>query len=78
MLPLGGCVAMIAVEAISVPSGPWGRRRRGGGGVVPRSCAESEWVYVSSEPTVYTLEDFWEEAMALRSRLEELVEPWDK
>lgn len=69
---------MLAVEAISVPPGPWGRRMREGGGVVPRSCAQSNWVYVSSQPAVYTLDDFWEEATVLGSCLEELGESWDE
>jgi hypothetical protein len=69
-------LGMISVEAISIPPGAWGRRSAEAGAVVPRCSAENEWPYVSSEPAVYTLEDFWEEALVLRSSLEKLGEPW--
>jgi hypothetical protein len=69
---------LLEVNHISIPSFPWGRRPLGKGAVLPRACALQEWVYLSSEPDVYTLEDFWEEATILRRRLEELAQPWEE
>lgn len=69
---------MLKVDHITIPSSPWGRKPSGKGAVLPKACVEKQWVYLSSEPDVYTLEDFWEEALLLRKRLDELAETWEE
>ncbi len=44
-------------------------------GVVPMSFAQGKWVYTSSCPSAYGLNEFWEEAKALKASLEEIAEP---
>ncbi len=67
---------MFKVEHISIPPAPWGRRPLKRQAVVHKASALKDWIYLSSEPDVYTLEDFWEEALLLRKHLEELAEAW--
>jgi len=44
-------------------------------GVVPISFAQGTWAYTSFYPSPYGLDDFWEEARALKASLEEIAEP---
>ena len=44
-------------------------------GVVPMSFARGKWAYTSFCAAAYGLDDFWEEARALKASLEEIAEP---
>ena len=67
---------MLAIEGLCIPGVSTGRSspRFPGGGIFLRSLAEHDWVYLSVSPRIYTLDDFWEESLTLRSSLQELAE----
>ncbi len=65
---------VLKVENISIASFSWGRKPMERKVVIPKSCVAREWEYLSCEPDVYTLQDFWEEALLLREGLEELAQ----
>jgi hypothetical protein len=69
-------VAVLAIEGLCIPEVYTGRSsvRLPERGIFLRSLAEHEWVYLSVSPRIYTLDDFWEESLTLRSSLQELAE----